>query len=1063
MPDARTACPSPELLADYSLGRLLPRQLAAVHDHVAACAECRRKVESLPPDSFVGQIKAAIPKAASVLPTPPPDSSSPELPRAQAPVPADVPAELAGSGKFEVVGLLGRGGMGAVYKARHAFLGEMVAIKVMNADKVGNPAARARFLREMQAVGQLKHANIVRALDAEQMGGLLVLVMEYVPGVALDRLVKQRGPLPVAFACRCVAQAALGLQHAHEKGLVHRDIKPGNLMISARDHEVKLLDFGLVRGLPVQSGSNQTQVDAFMGTPDFCAPEQASDARGADVRADIYSLGCTLYYLLAGRPPFRKSTLMDTILAHVQEEPQPVTALRPDVPAGLWAVLAKMLAKKPADRYQTPIEVAKALQPFAPADAKPAAPAPPGVPPHGKPGRPGGDTDAIKGPARQPEPRDKRGDAAKKTKERPAWGRRSPAREGIAAAALVLVACLLAAIVVRVKVRTPDGEAVIVLEIDQPGAEVSVDGSKIDVTVPGEDRPVEIKAEPGLRTLRIAREGFVAITREVELTVGKSKPIRVRLEPVKTVAVKPPAPPKPVQEAPRPRRSWASRNGTWKKEGNELVQEEVMPDCQLAFGDFAWTDYDFSCEGSVVWGNGEIGLNYRVSGTGNAQFVLGRYDRTWESATSIERGNYGRLQERRTVALQAGAWYRLKVRLRGEHCECFLNEQPVFAFDDAKNPRGAVGLWMWSTAARFRNLRVTDPAGKVLFEGLPDLPPARSEWPPTTGPPSANELHCLRGHGCPVRCVAFTRDGRRVLSGSDGGTGKTWPDGKTGKTFYHLNPASTIRLWDVQTGRQLSCSPLDVPGGARPFVKLALAPRGNRFLTVMLADSFANGKRVQDWSTEGDRIQLRHHTFFHSPGLIDATFTPDGTKALAVGETGSLWEEDLDNKIRVRHVPASIQGVTCAAIAPDGQTVLLARRDQPFVEIDLTTGKETGRWTQPAGFIRCMAFSPDGKLALCGGEGGAVRLWDVASAKQLRLVASHNRPVRAVALSADGRRALFGGDDNTVRLWDVELRKELASFTGHTSGILAVAFSPDGKQAASASADYTVRLWRLPP
>jgi hypothetical protein len=389
----------------------------------------------------------------------------------------------------------------------------------------------------MQAVGQLKHANIVRALDAEQMGGLLVLVMEYVPGVALDRLVKQRGPLPVAFACRCVAQAALGLQHAHEKGLVHRDIKPGNLLVTTKEKEVKVLDFGLVRGTATPDSSHQTQMDAFMGTPDFCAPEQASDARSADIRADVYSLGCTLYYLLAAHPPFRKSTLMDTILAHIQEEPQPVSTVRKDVPAGLWAVLAKMLAKKPADRYQTPLEVAKALQPFTRAEAKPdgaRAPVPPSPPP-GKES-----TDPIKGPA----------PAAKKAKKKPAAGWRRPlALGGIAAGvvALALGAWLLSATVFKVKVKTPEGEAVVVLEIDQPGAEVSVDGNTVNVTVPGEDRPVEIKAEPGLRSLRITKEGFVAVTRDIELTVGKSKPIRVHLEPVKTVAVKPPEvrPPEP--------------------------------------------------------------------------------------------------------------------------------------------------------------------------------------------------------------------------------------------------------------------------------------------------------------------------------------------------------------------------------------------------------------------------------------------------------------------------------------------------------------------------------------
>jgi formylglycine-generating enzyme required for sulfatase activity/serine/threonine protein kinase len=288
-----------------------------------------------------------------------------------------VPPELAASTKFEILGKLGQGGMGAVYKAKHNFLGDLVAIKVMNADVVENADARSRFLREMQAAGKLKHPNIVRALDAEQIGNLLVLVMEYVPGITLDRLVAQRGPLAVDFACRCIVQAAQGLQHAHEKGMVHRDVKPANLMVAPKDQEIKLLDFGLARGPREHSKSNQTRMQTFMGTPDYVAPEQATDARSADIRADVYSLGCTLYFLLAGRPPFQASTPLEVIVAQIQNEALPITELRDDVPVALWAVMAKMLEKKPAARYATPGDVATALQPFVSGGARAVPPPPP--------------------------------------------------------------------------------------------------------------------------------------------------------------------------------------------------------------------------------------------------------------------------------------------------------------------------------------------------------------------------------------------------------------------------------------------------------------------------------------------------------------------------------------------------------------------------------------------------------------------------------------------------------------------------------------------------------------
>jgi hypothetical protein len=297
-----------------------------------------------------------------------PPSASPTHGRTDGP-----PAELASSGKFTVLGKLGEGGMGSVWKAKHAFLDCLVAIKVMNA--AARAAGGERFLQEMRAAGKLHHKNIVRAYDAEQVGGLLILVMEFIDGIDLDRLVKQKGPCPVPFACRWVAEAAVGLQHAHEKGMVHRDIKPANLMLT-RDKEIKILDFGLARLPRDPAGQgNQTKSQTFMGTPDYIAPEQALDAREADIRADIYSLGCTLYFLLTGEPPFRGESHMEVIVAHVQDEARPLAELRADVPAALSKVVARMLAKDPNDRFQTPGEVARSLAPFCQAGAaEPAAP-----------------------------------------------------------------------------------------------------------------------------------------------------------------------------------------------------------------------------------------------------------------------------------------------------------------------------------------------------------------------------------------------------------------------------------------------------------------------------------------------------------------------------------------------------------------------------------------------------------------------------------------------------------------------------------------------------------------
>ena len=262
--------------------------------------------------------------------------------------------------------------MGIVYQAVQTLMDRTVAIKVINPSLLEHPDALARFQGEVKAAAKLDHPNIVRAYDADQVGKLHLLVMEFVAGVEPGRCrATVEGPLSPALACHFIRQAALGLQHAFEQGMVHRDIKPGNLMLTPQGR-VKILDFGLARLRSEKSKrKGLTELDSFLGTPEYVSPEQATDARTADIRADIYSLGCTLYFLLTGRPPFVEDTLVKVLLAQIEKEPPPLHELRADVPAELSAVAARMLAKDPARRYQKPVEVAQALMPFHQPDSKP--------------------------------------------------------------------------------------------------------------------------------------------------------------------------------------------------------------------------------------------------------------------------------------------------------------------------------------------------------------------------------------------------------------------------------------------------------------------------------------------------------------------------------------------------------------------------------------------------------------------------------------------------------------------------------------------------------------------
>jgi uncharacterized protein (TIGR03067 family) len=365
--------PDPDRLAAFRLGKVGEDELAEIESHVARCDRCCRSLKGLPDDSFVSLVRQLTGR------TPATPSSKREATWDQAdtmtePEP-EVPPDLRDHPRYQILDRLGQGGMGVIYKARHRLMERVVALKVLPPRLLDRPDSVERFRREVKGAARLSHANIVTAHDADQAGSLHFLVMEYVPGISLARLVEEQGPLPVPKACAYIRQAALGLAHAHECGMVHRDIKPQNLMVV--QEQLKILDFGLARFVSevapaeVPAGPEDadpagrlTQAGTVMGTPDYIAPEQARAAHTADIRADIYSLGCTLYYLLAGHGPFPKGSAAEKISAHQEQAPRPLGEIRPDVPAGLAHVLDRMLAKDPAQRFQTPAKVAEALAPW---------------------------------------------------------------------------------------------------------------------------------------------------------------------------------------------------------------------------------------------------------------------------------------------------------------------------------------------------------------------------------------------------------------------------------------------------------------------------------------------------------------------------------------------------------------------------------------------------------------------------------------------------------------------------------------------------------------------------
>jgi len=571
--------PTDQILYDYGLGRLGDPDASAVDSHLEGCDACRQRVSELSGDSFLGRLRDAGARPDTPAPGPAPSGGAKKAdwPSNRVPIvspdPAlagSLPPELVNHPQYRVIRELGRGGMGIVYLARNTILDRLEVLKVLNKEMLDRKGARERFRREMQSAARLNHPNIVGAYAALEFERLLVFAMEYVDGEDLAEYVKSRGPRPVMQACSMIYQAALGLQHAHEQGMVHRDIKPGNLMFARQGQRrvVKLLDFGLAKATSENPfDGSLTREGQMLGTVDFIAPEQSVDAQKADICADIYSLGCTLYYLLTGAPPFEGTSLASILQAHHSIDAKPLNLVRPEVPVELAALVGKMMAKDPDRRYQSPAEVALALKPFCkagragsgspdgehfgPRSPEAVQPAAALVAPPLEPAPAGGVPVAAKGGAAPPSDQSLRWESLIAIPEpehlldaRPPASaplrRRSPWVGPALAIGIVLLLGLAVGWAAGViKVKTGDG--VILLKGVPEQAEVFIDGGNVSVQMHDGGGPLEVTVPAGKRGVQVKKDGFQTFGEEVIVSTGARAEIRVRLIPLP-----PPVPPPPV-------------------------------------------------------------------------------------------------------------------------------------------------------------------------------------------------------------------------------------------------------------------------------------------------------------------------------------------------------------------------------------------------------------------------------------------------------------------------------------------------------------------------------------
>jgi WD40 repeat protein/tRNA A-37 threonylcarbamoyl transferase component Bud32 len=966
-------------------------------------------------------------------------------------------------GSYVLLEKLGEGGMGQVFKARHDLLGRVVAVKVIRKDRLAGPDAVRRFRQEVRAAAQLSHPNLVLAYDADEVRGMHFLVMEYVEGTDLARLVERSGRLPVAQACDYARQAALGLQHVHERGMVHRDVKPSNLLLSQPGREgqsglVKLLDLGLARlgaGPGGERSSTLTEEGMVMGTLDYLAPEQAKDAHAVDIRADLYSLGCTLYHLLAGQPPFDRGARLEKLFNHQWGEAVPVERRRPDVPPRVAAVVRRLMAKRPEDRYQTPAELAVALDDpdlLAPAPAVPPTVIRPAEPPAAQ----------TQGPERPTFAGLTAGGAAPVQ-----VGRRVRRRRLLAAGAgLLLLAGLLAWLL-----RTlPPGEAGPVGGGDEgppraaaPGAS-PLDRLKAD-DIPKEDRfdwqPKELVAVLGEHRLRHwDGTGAVAFSPDGKTlaTTGKDNLIRL----------------------------WDPETG---QEKGVLKGHRAWPLCLaysadgklLASGDAGgqiklW-DTAAAKEAAASW-DGKQGQVYSLAFSPDGEtLVSGGIDgaaglvRFWDVASRREaaaalKGFHvaAYAPDGKTLGLVStdggseGWELRLwDVKDRKER-QTLGKVGACYSIAFSSDSKLVASAGSWAAPLRLWDLG----AGKELKIASPYSPQGVAFAPRAGG-----ALLAASGQSGEVYLFDTADNNKQVATFAAhqmyGGGGTSVAFSPDGKRLASRGHDGTVRLWDV--AKKAEYAPLR--GHRHPVISVAFAPDGTSLASAgwdawlwRLKDGrFREGSPLPPASENGQVVDVH--------GLA---FSPDG-RTLVGGRFGGTQEVlawDTATTKRRLSVKGHRGNVAAVAYAPDGKTFATGsvyyNDPSAAVEVrvwDAVTGEEQLSLALPGGEgAVSLAYSPDGKRLAAACLGGKARVWDLAS----RDVQVLPRRAAAAAFSPDGKQLALTNTDAgaPVALWALAGKesRETDVLKEHTDLVTGAAYSPDGKWLASSGRDGRVILWR---
>lgn len=1028
-------------------------------------------------------------------------------------------------GRYKLLKELGRGGMGAVFQAEHATLKRIVALKVMASQLLQDERAIARFHREIQAAAALDHPNIVAAYDAESVEETHFLVMEYVPGQTLEDLVEGEKTLPIATACEYIRQAALGLAHAHDRGMAHRDIKPANLLVSSTADGgalVKILDMGLAR-FASESGDDGglTKTGQIMGTPDFIAPEQARNTKVADIRSDIFSLGCTLFRLLTGRVPYGGENVMEKLMARALEDAPRVRSKNPEVPDELDTVVAKMLARDPDSRYQTPGELVAALDAWA-VTSRRGALVRVAAPVVGKSidddsqeyileaidseldsflrhlsteAAEGAETGRSTGQLSrlahavptisEPSP-ERNGPGARigrKSRQPGAVGQRKTyIGLGLAAASIAMA--------VGLSIWHRRQQTILVLDwpnADRIDAALMLDGSSRQLSAQDE---LVFPGRPGKRVLKLERAGYEPFEAELQLSGGEKRVVRPEwkltalsrrkraLADLKRESVELLKGMTSVPESIDPgtlalNRRLVEFSQRWRgsKEGNEaqrLLRRLPAPLDLLRRTQISQDELRAAGQGNSAEAPGSLVAVY-----GNRQF------KHWAPVTAVAVSadnktlySLGRDGTIRLWNRDTGDEVRIITGIHHEASDMAISSDGkllvtseffsvrLWDLTGDKEPRELTGHRELVTAV------TCDSQTHVVASASRDR--TVKLWDADTGV----EFRSMQHHSADVLAVALSPDGDSGASAGRDGFVRVWSR-KTGEERFAL-PFSDHLAYSVafsHDGKKLAAGgetrdthfvlkQWDVETGKLLFDRQPGTPAKLQFSPddrYIVGTNPDLSASLVDAETGAAVQNFRLGTLPGKPAFAD-----QGRTLITCGSDGTIvsWNVETGGIVPSRQPEDHPRAVVKVRLSQDGTKLISVGSDGSVMGRDLTSSKLFGSIEGTKADIRWADVTPDGGTVAVGGSG--VHVWDLgtASLKFLESVQSDHKGFRRVAFTSDGKMLAIGAQvPAMLRIVDLEKSEVTVTVPPHEAAVDTLEISPDGSLVVTGLQDGKVHVW----